>query len=208
MKASYYWGCLMLCILQLFPCANTRATDDGAAGVASANARLPSGVTIYASESVDNGQKCLVGAKSDQDGLNERPVVYFAKADGGFAWRAQLSISKDMYQGRATHCLGSANVMYVLVQIDSDSRQAVNQTTLKVFELSRVTGKVITKADVGVPNVTAAYTSWVKEGHDHFRFEGNKLVIHGSYELLSDRDDPSGKPPSDFTAELPEGLTQ
>jgi hypothetical protein len=163
---------------------------------------LPANVDIYATISTSDGQECRVGARADEDGLAERPVVYLVKPDGGFAWHVQLHIPKDAYQGRATHCVASANAIYVLVQIDTDSQQSSNQTLLQAVELDRKSGAVIASKDVDLPNISAAYTSWVEEGNEHFMWDGSKLVIKGKYQLMSDRDDPSGKDPFDFTLKL------
>jgi hypothetical protein len=163
---------------------------------------LPANVDIYATTSTSDGQQCRVGARTDEDGLAERPVVYLAKPDGGFAWHVQLRIPKNTYQGRATHCIASANAIYVLVQIDTDSEQSSNQTLLQAVELNRKSGAVIASRDVDLPNISAAYTSWVEEGNGHFMWDGNNLVIRGKYQLMSDRDDSSGKDPSDFELKL------
>ncbi|GGA38529.1 hypothetical protein [Dyella nitratireducens] len=198
MKASRYWGSLMLCALLLFPFANVDAAGDAAAG-----AKLPSGVSVYAHETIDNGQKCLVGAKSDQDGLNERPVVYLADATGGFTWHASLKIPADTYQGRATHCVASPAALFVLVQVDTQSEQSLSQTLLKVVKLDRKTGAVLATKDVAVPGVSAAYSASVDEGGDNFKAENGSLVIKGSYELMSDRDNNTGNDPTNFTVKLP-----
>lgn len=165
-------------------------------------AKLPANVDIYATTDIGDGQQCLVGTQSDEDGLNERPVVYLSRASGGLAWHVQLPILKDAYQGRATHCLALANALYVLVQIDTNSAQSLNQTLLQIVELSNKTGVVMKSKYIDVPNVSAAYTEWVEEGDGQFKFEGSKLMIKGNYQLMSDRDDSSGKDPSVFTLEL------
>lgn len=170
------------------------------------SAKLPTGVDIYATTDAGHGQLCKAGAKSDQDGMNERPVVYLSKATGGFAWHVQLRIPKDMYQGRATHCVASGNQLYVLIQIDTQSQQTSSQTLLQVVELNRATGAVMAMRDIQVPGVSAAYSAWVDEGGDRFKLDENKLVIKGSYELLSDRDNSPGKEPTSFTVEVPENL--
>lgn len=202
----------LLAAIALLPMTGARCADMRPAQAATAaaaqhkdaapSAKPPAGVDIYANTVVGAGQTCEVGAKSDQDGLNERPVVYLAKAAGGYAWHVQLHIPKDMYQGRATHCTASADALYVLVQIDTQSEQSTSQTVLQVVQLNTKTGAVMALRPIEVPGAGGAYSAWVDDGADHFKFEGGKLVIKGSYELLSERDNPSGKEPPGFTVAI------
>lgn len=203
MKVNHYWGSLLLSALLSFPCMSASAMDAGTAKTATTNAKLPPGVDIYASKVIDGGQKCLVGAKSDHDGLNERPVVYLADAKGAFAWHASPKIPADTYQGRATHCVASPDTLFVLVQIDTQSEQSMSQTLLKVIKLNRKTGAVVATKDVVVPGVSAAYSASVDEAGDNFKTEDGNLIIKGSYELMSDRDNNTGKDPTDFSVKLP-----
>jgi hypothetical protein len=203
MKASRYWSSWLLGVLLAIPCAGLGATGSAADAVATTGAKLPAGVDIYANETIDNGQKCLVGAKSDQDGLNERPVVYLADAKGGFAWHVPLKIPANTYQGRATHCVATPDALFVLVQIDTQSEQALSQTLLKVVKLNRKTGAVLASKDVTVPGVSAAYSSSVEEGEGNFKAEDGNLVVKGSYELMSDKDSNSDKDPTTFSVKLP-----
>ena len=203
MKASHYWGSLVFCALLSILGAGIHATGTGAAEAAATSAKLPAGVNIYASETIDNGQKCLVGAKSDKDGLNDRPIVYLADTKGAFAWHMPLKIPADTYQGRATHCVASPAALFVLVQIDTQSEQTLSQTLLEVVELDRKTGAVVAAKDVAVPGVSAAYSASVDEGGANFKAEGGDLIIKGSYELMSDKDNNTGKDPTDFSVKVP-----
>lgn len=165
---------------------------------------LPSDVDTYSSTDIGAGLRCEVGARLTGDLLQERPVVYLVKPDGTFAWHARLPIPAHFYQGRATHCVASGDRLFVLVQADTDSRQSLNQTMLRMVELDKVTGKLVKTRNVDVPHISASfYTSWVDKGAGHFMLEGNHLVVRGEYELLSDRDSGSGKPPTAFVVELP-----
>lgn len=169
------------------------------------DAKVPRGVTVYATADIGRGQRCLAG-ESDKEGMNEKPVVYLAERNRRFAWRAQLHILKGAYQGRATHCAALTDALYVLVQIDTSSLQNANQTLLQVVELSRQTGGVVASRYVDVPNVSADYTSWVDVGAANFALKGEKLVIKGFYDAMSERDLPTGKEPTPFVVEVPVSL--
>jgi hypothetical protein len=193
-------------------CADTRPGTSASASVpeptrtTQGHAKLPANVDIYATTVIGDGQQCLVGAKSDKDGLNERPVVYLSKPVGVFAWHVQLPILEGSYQGRATHCVESDNDLYVLVQIDTYSQKSLNQGLLQVVELNKKNGIVRVSKYIDVPNVSVDYTSWVELGDNNFKLEGSKLVIRGLYELMSERDHPTGKGPTPFTVEVPASL--
>lgn len=172
------------------------------AAAPAAAAKLPGNLEIYATTTIGGGWRCEVGAKLAGDLLQEQPVVYLAKPVGKIAWHKSLGVPEHFYQGRATHCVASGDQVYVLVQLDTDSRQSLNQTVLRVVALDRKTGAWIAGRDVDVPGTASAYTSWVDEGSRHFRLEGNRLVIAGEYQSLADRDSGSGAAPKAFVVEL------
>lgn len=184
------------------PSASAATSPATQAKGAGSHGRLPRNVTIYATRDIGGGQQCLVG-ESDKEGMNEKPVVYLASAEGGFAWHAQIRILKGAYQGRVTHCVASATSLYVLVQIDTDSSQNLNRTLLQVVELNRKSGAVVASKYIDVANVSADHTSWVDEDGTNFQLKGNRLVIRGLSELTSERDYPTGKAPTAFTVEVP-----
>ncbi len=173
-----------------------------AASAAAASARPPANVDVYARADIGGGQQCLAGAAADRDGMHERPVVYLAEAGGGFLWHAQLPIPHDYYQGRATHCAVRGSAVYVLVQMDTESQQSTSQTLLRVVDLDRKCGTILASRDLAVPGVSSAYSAWVDEGGGHFGFASGKLVISGAYELMSERDNPTGRVPTSFTVAL------
>ncbi|WP_329740492.1 hypothetical protein [Dyella sp. A6] len=171
-----------------------------------AGVKLPADVDIYARARLGDGEWCLVGAKSDRDGMDERPVVYLIGAGSRLVWHRQLPIPKDYYQGRATHCVASRRMLYVLVQMDTDSEQSTSQTVLRAVQLRRKCGATVASKDLDVPGVAAAYTAWVDEGGGNFALAGGKLVVKGQYDLMSERDHPTGKAPTPFRIELPSSL--
>lgn len=177
------------------------------AHVPAAHARLPAGVDVYARTDVGNGQ-CIVGTQSDEGSLSERPVVYFAKAAGEFAWHVQLRIPKNVYQGRATHCVAWANALYVLVQMDTDSHVLTNQTLLEVVRLDNRTGLITASSGFIGPTIAGPYTAWVEDGTGNFKCEHGKLVISGKFDLMSDWSDPGahGSKTRTFVIALPEDL--
>lgn len=167
---------------------------------------LPSDIDVYASTKLAGGARCEVGARLTGSLLQEHPVVYFVTADGEPAWHTGLRIPQHFYQGRATHCVASDDRVYVLVQLDTDSRQALNQTVLRVVALNSKTGARIASREVNVPGVVSAYTAWVDEGDRQFKLDGSRLVIAGQYQLLVDRGNASGAPPTPFVVKLPANL--
>jgi hypothetical protein len=197
MKKSFSLASLLM--LGLVSFAVSACADASSTGTV----KLPAHVRAYATTDIGHGQQCVAGIRADEDGLNQKPVVYLTKPGGGFAWHVQLPIPKDLYQGRATHCVASAHALYVLVQIDTYSQQSLNQTLLKVVQLNPQNGAVVAAKNVDVPNASDTYTAWVGKGDEHFRLADDKLVITGRFDLMADRDNPTGKGPSDFTAEIP-----
>jgi len=209
LRSSIFFACLTVLVFLLT--AESASCAGGAVGVptlaqAPVADKLPANIDIYATADIGGGKQCLVGAKSDADGLNERPMVYLVGSGGKFAWHVQLPILKGSYQGRATHCVVSTDALYVLLQIDTYPQQNLNQGVLQVVALNKKTGAVIASKYIDVPNVSADYTSWVEQGGDNFKLERAKLVIKGLYELMSERDHPSEKPPIPFTVEISTNL--
>lgn len=171
-------------------------------------AKLPASVDVYAATDIGHGWQCEVGAKLVGDVLQELPVIYLDRVGHGFAWHAQLRIPKHFYQGRATHCVASDNRVYVLVQFDTDSQRSLNETVLRVIELNKDTGKLVRTMEIDVPHLSASfYTSWVDKGADNFTLEGDKLVIRGKYELMSEWNSTSGEP-HPFMATIPTDLNR
>jgi hypothetical protein len=150
--------------------------------------RLPENFTSYAIESIGNNELCIVGAATDDDGLNQKPVVYVADSKKHPIWVARLDLPKDTYQSRATHCNRSGNSVYVLLQSDTQSEQTLSQTLLHAIKLDVAAGTVQAQQNVNVPG---AYTAWVDEGASHFQWQGTALMVSGNYRLKSDQDQPA-----------------
>ncbi|MFK2875321.1 hypothetical protein [Dyella lipolytica] len=178
------------------------SSSAGPAKSAAASPEIPREVEIYATRDVGAGQRCIVGARTDEDGMNEKPVAYLSNAKGGFSWEVSLSIPTDTYQGRATHCVASARTLFVLVQSDTQPQQSLSQTLLQVVELDRKSGAVLGSKSIDVPNISAAHTTWVEKGDKNFLPDGNDLVVRGRYEFISDRDNASKKEPSRFSVNV------
>ncbi|MFC3650432.1 hypothetical protein ACFONN_02675 [Dyella humi] len=185
------------------PISSVPATEKGAA----ISSQVPPEVEIYATKEAGAGQKCMVGAETDEDGMNEKPVVYLSDVKAGFVWHVSLSIPADTYQGRATHCVASTNALFVLVQSDTQPQQSLSQTLLQVVKLDRKSGAVLSSRGIEVPNIFAAHTSWVEKGDGNFVLDGNSLIVMGRYELLSDRDNSSKKDASHFSVNISQNLS-
>ncbi|WP_404612584.1 hypothetical protein [Rhodanobacter hydrolyticus] len=155
---------------------------------AGTNVALPANVSLYAKPSIGAGQNCLAGAQTDDDGMNEKPVVYLENSSGTATWHVTLPLPTHTYQARATHCVGTPSTLYVLVQGDTQPEQTMSQTLLEIVALNRSTGAVVTSIPIDAPNVSAAHTTWVDGGDQHFVLQDNRLIVTGKYALLSDRD--------------------
>lgn len=167
----------------------------------SSDTSLPSNISLYAKPGIGDGQLCLVGAKTDDDGMNEKPVAYLEKSSTSVIWHASLPLPPHTYQARATHCVGTPTTLYVLVQGDTQPEQSLSQTLLEVVALNRVTGVVAATKAIEPPNVSGAHTTWVEAGNGHFSAHGNDLIVTGKYALLSNRDNPQ-----DFSLKVPQNL--
>ena len=149
--------------------------------------KLPDHFTPYASESIGDGKRCIVGVTTDDDGLNQRPVAYVAGSEIKRAiWIAPLDPPPNTFQSRATHCNHHGAALFVLLQSDTQPEQTLSQTLLRVVKLDAATGAVQAQRNVAVPK---AHTAWVDEGASHFRWQGDVLTISGNYRRQSDQDD-------------------
>jgi hypothetical protein len=157
-----------------------------AASANTASLKLPNHFTAYASESIGNNKFCVVGSNTNEDGMNQKPVAYEADAASKQVfWLAHLDPPADMYQSRATHCTRNGDVLFVLVQSDTQSEQTLSQTLLRVVKLNAASGAVQLQQDVDVPT---AYSAWVDEGSSHFQWINDRLVVTGNQRLDSDHD--------------------
>lgn len=165
------------------------------------NAPMPSSVNFYAKSSIGEGQQCLVGVQTDDDGMNEKPVAYLQKSSTTVIWHASLPLPPHTYQARATHCVGTPTTLYVLVQGDTQPEQSLSQTLLEVVALNRATGAVTATKAIEPPNASDAHTAWVEAGDGHFSAQGKDLIVTGKYAPLSNRDNPQ-----DFSLKVPQNL--
>lgn len=149
--------------------------------------QLPANFMSYASQAIGGGKLCVVGAVTDDDGLNEKPIVYMTDAKSKrIVWLDRLQLSPDTYQTRATHCTGMGAALVVLLQSDTQSQQTLSQTLLRVVRLDAATGGVQMQQALDVPG---AYTAWVDEGASHFQWIGSELMVSAAYRRNSS-DDP------------------
>lgn len=179
------------------PTSSATAAPAASASAAATETVIPAGFSSYASESIGDGRQCVVGAAVDEDGLNQKPVVYIEQTSGKPVWTRVLELPKDTYQSRATHCLHQDNALYVLLQSDTQPQQSLSQTLLRVVELDAGNGALRGGADVTVSGVQGAYSALVGEGAQHLRWSDGQLVVAGQYFLL---DAPDQR--TDFQAQL------
>jgi len=165
------------------------------------SASLPSNVILYATPGIGDGQQCLVGAWTDDDGMNEKPVAYLEKSSNIVIWHASLPLPPHTYQARATHCIGTPTTLYVLLQGDTQSEQSLSQTLLEVVALDRATGAVTATKAIEPPNISDAHTAWVETGDGHFSAQGKDLIVTGRFAPLSNRDNPQ-----EFSLKVPQNL--
>jgi len=145
---------------------------------------IPQGFSSYASESIGDNKQCVVGAATDEDGMNQRPVAYLAQASGKPIWVRALDLPSDTYQSRATHCLRQGDALYVLLQSDTQPEQSLSQTLLRMVKLGIADGAVQAGGDVAVPGAKGAYSAWVEEGAGHLRWDNGGVVVAGQYVAL------------------------
>jgi hypothetical protein len=165
------------------------------------NTSLPSSISLYAEPGIGDGQHCLVGVQTDDDGMNERPVAYLEKSSAAVMWHASLPLPPHTYQARATHCVGTPTTLYVLVQGDTQPEQSLSQTLLEIVALNRATGTVTATKAIEPPNISDAHTAWVEAGEEHFSAQGKDLIVTGKFAPLSNRGNPQ-----DFSLKVPQNL--
>lgn len=174
----------------------TAAPAASASGAATETV-IPAGFSSYASESIGDGRQCVVGAAVDEDGMNQKPVVYIEQTSGKPVWTRTLELPADTYQSRATHCLHHDDALYVLLQSDTQAQQSLSQTLLRVVKLDAGNGALRGGGDVTVPGVQGAYSAVAAEGAQHLRWGEDHLIVAGQYFLL---DAPDQR--TDFQARL------
>lgn len=180
----------------------TPPTSSAPAQAATMSTEIPQGFSSYASESIGDNKRCVAGAATDEDGMNQRPVAYLAQASGKPIWTRTLDLPSDTYQSRATHCLRHGDSLYVLLQSDTQPQQSLSQTLLRVIKLDLADGAVQAGGDVAVPGAKGAYSAQVEEGGKNLRWENGGVVVAGQYFSL---DAPDQRNP--FTAALKPDLS-
>ena len=148
--------------------------------------QIPKNFSEYASESVGTGKRCIAGATTDGDGMNQRAVAYVTDAtDKRPRWVDKLNLPPHTYQSRATHCTSSGPALFVLLQSDTQPEQTLSQTLLRVAKLDPATGTVQIQRDIQVPG---AFSTWVDEGPSHFQWKGAALTVSGNLRPQSSTD--------------------
>ncbi|SEW06405.1 hypothetical protein [Luteibacter sp. 329MFSha] len=134
-------------------------------------------------------RRCTVGASTDEDGLNQKPYVFVSDiASRKVVWGRYIPFAREFYEGRATHCLAHDGHLYVLLQVDTDSHQATNQTIVSVVKMRESDGEVIRIVENRLHGVTGAVTEWVSHREGAFRVENDHILVAGSYRKLDSED--------------------
>jgi len=167
------------------------------------NATVPANFSEYASAAAERNTRCVVGASVDDDGLNQRPVLFLSEQGDRVRWAETLPLPPDTYQSRATHCFEASGSLYILIQSDTQPEQTLSQTLLRVLSISPRNGTVIASVDIEPAGITDAHSAWVEEGQENFRLQDGKVVVTGMYYRLAAPED--RKP---FTVELSSPLKQ
>ena len=72
--------------------------------------KRPVNFASYALESYSGNLLCHVPTVTDDNGINQKPIVYAENAkEKKVLWVKQLSLPPDNFQSRATHCASSGN---------------------------------------------------------------------------------------------------
>jgi hypothetical protein len=151
---------------------------------------VPDNFMLYSSTPLGEGNSCLVGSVADEDGMYARPFVYITKTkDRKVHWAKYLSMSEDDYEGRATHCVGYGDQIYVLLQVDTQPARSLSQTLLSVVKLRLADGLVEKETDVLVPDTHANYSAWVKRRDGSFRRANDELIVAGQYRYMNTDDE-------------------
>ncbi len=164
---------------------------------------VPAGFSSYASQALAGNRRCVAGAVTDEDGMNQRPVVYVEHSSGKPIWVRTLALPEGMHAGRITHCLARGDAVYALMQYDTQAAQSLSQTLLRVVRLASADGAVRGAADVQVPGATGAYSVLLGEGERAVRWDGDALSLSGQYFTL---DAPDQR--RDFQLSLPAGASR
>ena len=87
-------------------------------------AARPKNFMSYASEPTDIGKTCIVGAAINDDGIDQKPVVYAEAAKSKrMVWLDHLALPAHSFQSRVTHCASSSDIFYLLLQADTQREQ-------------------------------------------------------------------------------------
>lgn len=173
------------------PPATAAQDKTGLADIAADNpvTVIPQGFSSYTSESLGDNRHCVVGAVTDEDGMNQKPLVYVEDTVANrVLWSRSLDLPANTFQGRATHCLRKGGTLYVLLQSDTQPAQTTSQTLLQVVELDLAKGATTGIRDIAVAGVTDAYSAWVDKGQGGMHLAAKGLAIAGEYYRLADPD--------------------
>ncbi len=169
------------------PSSNQKLGGD-LASVRTSVAALPKNFMSYASKPTDIGKTCIVGVVTNDDGVDQKPVVYAEAAKSKrIVWLDHLALPAQSFQSRATHCTNSSDSFFVLLQADTQREQTLSQTLLQVVKIRADTGEVLARQDVVVPD---AFTTWVDEGSANFRLKDGMLRISGNFRAHSNEGAP------------------
>lgn len=168
------------------------------------DAVLPKRFSPSATVVIGSDMRCVAGAITDEDGMNQRPYVYVSDASGKrMHWVKALNVPKDFYESRVTHCLRKGDSIYVLQLSNTLPQLSLSQTFLRLVRLSVLDGHVLAGAEIYVPDVDDVYSEWADEGSKGLSSSESGLVISGQYRLQSNKE---RRMP--FHVELPEDLNR
>lgn len=143
-----------------------------------AHARAPKNFVEYASTPSANGGRCTVGAATDDDGMNQRPVAYVTHAESKEPlWIDEFNLPPHAFQSRVTHCTWSDRALFLLLQSDTQLEQSLSQTLLRVVKVDPASGAIQETRDIPEDG---AYSAWVPEGPNRFQWNGKALVLSGA----------------------------
>lgn len=147
---------------------------------------IPAHFSEYAAAPISEGRRCVVGAVTDEDGMEQKPVLYVSDAANAVLWSRALPLPPNTYQSRATHCVGAEDAIYVLLQSDTRPEQTLSQTLLRVVKVDPRSGGLVNSEEVAPPGISDAYSAWVEEGGDKVQLQEAALVITGNYYRLAE----------------------
>jgi len=154
-------------------------------------AKVPASFEQYATTDVGSGLSCVVGAITHKgEHSTERAYVYLEESKSHeVRWITAIPVRPGWYQNRASHCVAAGDVIYTLVQSDTNAIPVLSQTLISIAALDKISGHMRANDIVKVPDLKGAHTVFIDGGAQSFRFQDGKIVVVGEWATKGDAAD-------------------